>query len=251
MDALMQVAMKAGATLLKSGAETYRVEETVVRIFEAYGAQDANSFVLPTGIFSSFVYNGKNYSSVRRINGRCTDLHKIDYVNALAREVANNPLPLEELDTRLEKIINEPSYPNWAVILFAAIGACGFAFFFDGDFKDGFAALIIGAIIKVVMILLEKESISGFFATFIGGMVTVMLSVLMCNVNLGTDSDIIIISVLMLLVPGIAVTNAIRDSLAGDLVSGVARAVEAILIAVSLAVGAGAAVSLFRILGVM
>ena len=104
---------------------------------------------------------------------------------------------------------------------------------------------------KIVMILLEKERISGFFATFIGGMVTVMLSVLMSNANLGSDSDIIIISVLMLLVPGIAVTNAIRDSLAGDLVSGVARAVEAVLIAVSLAVGAGAAVSLFRILGVM
>lgn len=251
MDALMQVAMKAGSILLMSGAETYRVEETVVRIFNAYGAVDTNSFVLPTGIFSSFMYEGKHYSSVRRIKSRSTDLHKIDQVNNLARQVANNLIPLNELDEQLDKVINTPSYPVWLVILFAAVGACGFAFFFNGNVKDGVCAFLIGALVKALTLLLEKEKLSSFFVTALGGCVTAMCSILMTNMGLGSNSDTIIISVLMLLVPGIAVTNAIRDTLAGDLVSGVARAVEAVLIAVSLALGAGVAVSLFRMWGIM
>ena len=43
----------------------------------------------------------------------------------------------------------------------------------------------------------------------------------------------------MLLVPGLAITNAIRDTIAGDYVSGVARAADAFLCAVAIAVGAG------------
>lgn len=251
MDALMQVAMKAGMALLMSGAETYRVEDTVVRIFEAYGAQDSNSFVLPTGIFSSFTYAGKNYSAVRRIKSRCTDLHKIDLVNELAREVVVNPIPLEELDRRLDEVIHTASYPDWLVILFAAIGACGFAFFFNGNYMDGIWAFGIGALVKTITLILEREKLGSFFVSALGGCITAMLSILVTQFGWGGNADTITISVLMLLVPGIAVTNAIRDSLAGDLVSGVAKAMEAILIAVSLAVGAGVALSLFRIWGVM
>ena len=43
----------------------------------------------------------------------------------------------------------------------------------------------------------------------------------------------------MLLVPGMIITNAIRDTISGDLVSGLTKAAEAILIAVSIAVGTG------------
>ena len=47
----------------------------------------------------------------------------------------------------------------------------------------------------------------------------------------------------MLLVPGLAITNAIRDTIAGDLVSGIARAVEAFLTAIGVAVGTGVILS--------
>ena len=43
----------------------------------------------------------------------------------------------------------------------------------------------------------------------------------------------------MLLVPGIALTNAIRDLVAGDLLSGVSRAVEAFLVGAALGIGTG------------
>ncbi|MBE6115124.1 MAG: threonine/serine exporter family protein [Erysipelotrichaceae bacterium] len=251
MDALMQAAMQAGSILLMSGAETYRVEETVVRIFEAYDVKESNCFVLPTGIFSSFVYEGKNYSSVRRIKHRSTDLHRIDAVNDLARSVVKDQISLEELQQRLDMINSERSYSDLTMILFAAISAGFFALFFEGTLMDAVAALVIGAIVKVLLIQLHKEEITSFFVTALGGGLTAALAVLSVKLGIGNHVDTISISVLMLMVPGLAITNAIRDTIAGDLTSGVSRAVEAVLIAVSLAVGAGTALSLLKIWGVM
>lgn len=251
MDALMQAAMHAGSILLMSGAETYRVEETVVRIFEAYGVKESNCFVLPTGIFSSFVYEGKNYSSVRRIKHRSTDLHRIDTVNDLARSVVRDQMSLEELQQRLDVIDNDSSYSNQTMILFAAISACFFALFFEGSLMDALAALMIGGIVKILLIQLNKEDINSFFVTALGGGLTAALAILFVRLGIGNNADTISISVLMLMVPGLAITNAIRDTIAGDLTSGVSRAIEAILIAVSLAVGAGTALSLLKIWGVM
>ena len=47
----------------------------------------------------------------------------------------------------------------------------------------------------------------------------------------------------MLLVPGLAITNAIRDTISGDLLAGLTRAVEAFLVAISIAIGTGAVLS--------
>ena len=53
----------------------------------------------------------------------------------------------------------------------------------------------------------------------------------------------------MLFVPGVALTNSIRDFLSGDMLSGVARLMEAMLTAISLAAGAGVVIKIFDILG--
>ena len=53
----------------------------------------------------------------------------------------------------------------------------------------------------------------------------------------------------MLLVPGLAITNAIRDTVAGDFLSGLSRAAEAFLIAVAIAVGTGAVISIWLSVG--
>ena len=55
----------------------------------------------------------------------------------------------------------------------------------------------------------------------------------------------------MLFVPGVALTNSIRDFLSGDMLSGVSRLVEALLTAVSLAAGAGVVLKLWDLMGGM
>ena len=61
------------------------------------------------------------------------------------------------------------------------------------------------------------------------------------------DMDTVIVSSLMPLVPGVAITNAVRDTLQGDYISGSARMLEAFLKAASIALGVGIGVMLYRL----
>ena len=58
--------------------------------------------------------------------------------------------------------------------------------------------------------------------------------------------DVVISGSILPLLPGVAITNAIRDTLQGDYMSGGARAVEAFVMAASIAIGIGCGLALFK-----
>ena len=65
---LLNVATEAGSLLLCSGAEMYRVEESMRRIFEAYGVRDSNIFAIPSCIYVTInAPGGAPITRVKRI----------------------------------------------------------------------------------------------------------------------------------------------------------------------------------------
>ncbi|KOC31220.1 threonine/serine exporter family protein, partial [Clostridium botulinum] len=112
-----------------------------------------------------------------------------------------------------------------------------------------FVSLFIGAIIKFICILLNSIKINEFFINSLGGAIASLLAIISINLNIGQNKDKIIIGSIMLLVPGLVITNAIRDTLAGDLVSGISRTVEAFFIAVAIATGSGIIIKLWFYFG--
>lgn len=239
-NALLDVTAYAGRLLLQSGAETYRVEETMVRIAQSFAIDDAQSFVTPTGIMLSITYEQKTYSKILRVQKRGVDLHRIDLINALARKLAKDPYTIQELYEELQKIEQEPRYSFLTTMFFGALGAAGFAFLFQGTYVEAIAAFVIGLIIKCMQKLMDHLQIHMFFSHSIVAGIAALAAFLFGLLYPKANEDTIIISSIMLLVPGLAITNAIRDTMAGDYLSGLARAVEACLIAIAIAVGIGA-----------
>ena len=101
-DQLLQSAAYAGQLLLESGAEIYRVEDTICRICLNYGAQEASSIVLPTGIFVTIVAGGRSVSKIVRIKSRGLDIDRIDRINTLSRQ--SKTLSLDEFLAQLRAI---------------------------------------------------------------------------------------------------------------------------------------------------
>ena len=108
---------------------------------------------------------------------------------------------------------------------------------------DAVCSLVIGAFVQFLVMLLSHYHISSIFRNIIAGALLTAASIFSTRM-VGVSSSTVSISVLMLLVPGLAITNAIRDSVNGDLVSGLARGLESILTAISIAVGSGFALVL-------
>lgn len=246
INKVIHLAADAGRLILENGGETYRVEETINRICKAYGLKDAESFVTPTGIIiSATASNGETISLVKRINNRTVDLEKISLVNNLSRNIKAKNLNVEYVSEELEKIKNKQRYSFKITLFSASISAAFFTLLFGGTFYDALVSFFIGMVIKTLTIKLSNIKINEFISNVIGGALAAILALLATRLSLPVNVDKIIIGSIMLLVPGLAITNAIRDTIAGDLVSGVSRGLEALLIAVAIAVGSGTVLKLW------
>lgn len=240
LNKVLHVATDAGRIILENGGETYRVEETIGRICNAFGIDDAESFATPTGIIVSISdKNEKTYSLVRRVQNRTLNLQKIHEVNNLARNIVDKKYTIDEVMNELKKIDKGIRYSEITTILWSAIAAGSFSLLFNGNIKDFFCAFFIGLLLKKFTILSSNLSINQFFINSIGGAIASLLALSLGKINIASSVDSVTIGSIMLLVPGLAITNAIRDTIAGDFLSGLIRAAEAFLIAVSIAAGSG------------
>jgi uncharacterized membrane protein YjjP (DUF1212 family) len=202
--------------------------------------------VTPTGIIiSASDSNGQIISLVKRIKIRTVDLEKISRVNDLSRNIKSKNLSADYVQQELDKISTASRYSIRTTLLFSSVAASFFTLLFGGNVYDFIISFFIGMIIKAIALLLNSISINEFFINVIGGAIAAFLALLSVNYNLAFNVDKIIIGSIMLLVPGLAITNAIRDTIAGDLVSGISRGLEAFLVAVAIAVGSGTVLKLW------
>ena len=243
MDKILQVSSLAGQILLQSGAETYRVEETICRICLSFGADSVDSFVTPTGIIVSLYKDNKTYSTLKRVKSRGVDLNKIDRINDLSRLIEKEKMSIDSFYNSLKKIESGDRYSVPVTLTFSALAAGSFALIFGGNFKDMISAAIIGLLIQILSIKLSSLSVNSFFINSICGAMSSALSILLFNMNIASQIDKTNIGAIMLLVPGLAITNAARDIIAADYLSGITKAAEAFLIAVAIAVGSGTVLS--------
>lgn len=237
-DTLARTVTKAGMILLENGAETNRVEDTMQRLCKAYGATIVDTYATPTLLIVSFTLNGQLVHNIKRIHIQSTNLARIDAVNSLSRQACAGLLSCQQLDEKLDEVKAYRPYSIPARILGASVCTFGFALFFHGTLPDAICSFVIGAVVQAFMIMLNRYHISAVFRNILGGALLSGLSVTASRFIPVTGSTVSI-SVLMLLVPGLAITNAIRDSVNGDLVAGLARGLESILTAISIAVGSG------------
>lgn len=245
---VLENAVFAGQILLESGAEIYRVEETIERIAKNCGMQQADAFVLPTGIMVSVSKDGQLTSKIVRVRKRSIDLDKIDKINALSREISRKQYSSQEIKAQLQAIHALKTYPFIVKLIAACIGASAFALLFKGNWIDMCFSFITGFVIYISKYFSDKYGINFFINTIISSFLGVFLSLNLSRFQ--GNADIIIISGLMLLVPGLVITNAIRDSVAQDLGAALSRLLETFLIAIAIALGAILALALAKMLGV-
>lgn len=231
-------AMSIGEQLLISGAEVGRVEDTIRRICTAYGAERVDVFSITSSIITT-IY-GENFgicTQSRRISGTSHDLNKLDELNELSRKIcATKPKP-ELIKADLDKILNGPRYSFGIQVLIYALISASFSVFFGGDIRDMAASAIIGILLKFLESFVKKSSVNAFITAFICSTAGGFLSNLTVLIGLGHHVDLISIGNIMLLIPGIAFTNAIRDLFSGDIISGLTRFIESILLAIVIALG--------------
>lgn len=237
---IMEVCMLAGKIMLRSGAETYRVEDTMVRIAASVENVVSHSYVTPTGIL--FSIDGREPTKFTRIVERSTDLEKVSKVNSISREISSGLLTIDEALVKLKDLENENLFFSvWFQLLAAAFASGCFLIMFGGSWSDFIPAFVAGGLGYSGLIYIHYIVKIRFFAELTAAFIIGVVSFGMLAFHLGTELDKIIIGSVMPIVPGVLITNAIRDLMAGHLVSGLSKSAEALLTA--FAIGSGIALT--------
>ena len=246
---LLNVSTQLGQMLLESGAEIYRVEESIQRMALAYGAKEADVYAVPTTIIVTISTTDEcNITKTKRIHSRSTNLDKVERLNNLCRYICREVPDLKTVKQALREISDRPKY-SFQMQLFAyALTSSTFTLFFGGNIADAMCALFIGPLIKVISHQLDRFRTNPFFITIICSIVAASLATLAYRFNLADHIDKMIIGLVMNLVPGVAITNSVRDVIAGDFIAGQTKMTEALLTATSIALGTGIALSISNLL---
>lgn len=227
-----------GELLLVSGAEVNRVEDTIRRIASAYGFVRTDVFTITSSIVvTAICADSSVLTQTRRITGYTTDMHRIERLNALSREVCASPLPVPELEARIAAIREETPYSSAAMFVFYGLVAGVFTVFFGGALRDGAASVLCGLLLKLLMDAGKRIQLQNLVLTMLGSFVVGAAATLFVWLGLGANFDSIVIGNIMLLIPGVSFTVSLRDMISGDTISGLLGLCESILKAMAIAIG--------------
>ena len=239
---LLDLVANLGHRLAMAGAETFRIEESVNRIMTAYGLE-AETFAIPNCLTVSLrTPDGQSMTRMRRIGQHGNDLDAVERYSNLSRRIcAETPAPSVALQW-LEDTDKSRVYHRFPVMLLGHfLGACGFAIFFGGGLTESVCGGLCGVLLGLVAYFAEKWHINQFFTTTVSSFAMAVLAFFLGGLVPWVNCTPVIVGTLMILVPGLLFTNAMRDIIFGDTNSGINRIVQVLLIAVAIALGAGSA----------
>ena len=241
-NTLLDLAMDVAYELAMAGAETFRVEECVLRIMAAYGVK-AEVFAIPNYlVVSTMGESGEPLTRMRRIGSHGNNLDAVEKFSNFSRAICNRkPEPKEGIKwyEYVKTLLCSYSLPMQYVGFF--IGAAGHTLFFGGNLIDSLCSGICGMLIGLVTQFLSKWKANSFFSTIASAFMMAMLTYSFQVVGITKNPDAVNIGALMILVPGLLFTNAMRDIIYGDTNSGINRVVQVVLTAMAIALGTATA----------
>ena len=240
-NALIDLSVELGRRLMESGAEIHRVEDSLRRLMSAYGEDDAQVFAIPNCFWIGLSPQGEApITRLCRIPPHGIDLDTLELCNAACRRLCREKPPLEDALRQVAAI--DADRPRYAAPLILAghfmVGAF-FTPFFGGGAVDALCGGLCGLAVGLTARLFRRMLANDFFRTLLSSALATFLAFALARFGIARDPDSVTIGALMLLVPGTALVTAMREVVAGDIVSGVTRFAEVILTAAAIALGAG------------
>lgn len=247
---VLRLALFIGELMLINGAETYRVEDTILRICKSRNFNHINVFTSPTVIIISD-YRFDGYAFMKTIKSRSINLNKISLLNSLSRKFVNDTnLSVKDAMIELKRLNSVNSYSPIVTYICTGIGSAFFACVLNGDNLPTFISTFITSILAVIIYnkTMKLSSIPAF-SSLIASTFIAFVGILLSHISIVDTPTMLIVGSIMPLLPGVSFIKGIRDLISGDLISGVARAFDATVTAISIACGVGIILDIWIRLG--
>lgn len=251
---VMRVAGTAAKMTLLYGGGVQRAEEVFLRMCSVCDVKNPQIAAFSTSISIAIEMGGETYSSIFRVVRRGVNLSKLNMINDISRDFFKGKLTLTDAERVLSDIERKSTVFDNYGILGAGFSSAFFALLLGGGVWEFALTFLIGALISYILSFFERAHSFSFMNNLFGGVIdggiAAAMYCILLNFGIFVKVDPIVVGAMMPLLPGLAITNAIRDTISGDYVSGVANVLEALSMAIALAAGAALSLGIFISMGV-
>lgn len=228
--------LRFGKALHSAGAPAHTLEATMLDMCQLLGIR--GSFISqPTAILSSFSNDEEEITKIERVEPMGVNLGKLSKLDLVAREVIRNQISYEEGYQKLDEILNDSDpFGKRVHMTYFLFSTVGFMVLFGGSWGDLVAAMIVGCLMGLMSIVKPIGLVGQLFEAIVAvvaSLATYLLAKLMPDLNVA----VIILSSLIIFMPGLFITIAIAEIATNNLVSGTARLVGGVMILLKLTFG--------------
>lgn len=239
MEEILHLILRIAATLIETGAEISRVEESITRMCTAYGGKTVHPYATPSLITVTVeMTDGKLYTETCRPRAVANNFELLDRTNSLVRRVSSEAPAKEALRDAIEALPVKKNYPLWLSAIAQGGISTSFCLFFGSDsVMECLLAFLIGFALACLARLFDRMEGNRLIRSFALSFLASTLAYLATRTGLIARPDYIIIGYIMNLIPGLGFTGALRDLFVGDLFTGLIRILSAVLLAAAIAMG--------------
>ena len=238
MERSAQLALDIGVSLLESGAEVKRAEESTEKVALALGAKSCEVLTLVSFILLTFYTDsGSSVTKTRRVRGGGADFLRFERLNALSRRICEGRIDLYGAEAELKTVNVGSVISKRSTHALSMMVAFCFAFYFGGGIREAIASALCANTVQLMKDktgrVIENKLLFICMTSFVTGAMCLMT----VKLGIARDYDTVAIGNIMLLVPGISLVSSARDFISGDLLSGIMRFVESVLTAITIVIG--------------
>jgi uncharacterized membrane protein YjjP (DUF1212 family) len=218
-----------GSLLQKYGTNAPRLEASLKDISKTLGLE-GNFFSTPTYLALSIESDDEQINRHIRIPPGDTNLSMLQEVDTVAMDVCNGGLEIEEAIAKLKLLENPQSlYSCTAIILAYGLTSSALSVLLGGGINEVTISLLMGIILGLLSLLRSKNDKMSDIFEFTASFLIMFTSYFIHSFYPYFNYQNVLISGLIVIIPGLAITIAMSELATKNLVSGTARLMGALI----------------------
>lgn len=246
IDEVLDFCVNLSRKMIVSGANLERVHLAVEFICKAYNLKDLSIFLLSTYIsVGAYDSDGRYSSRQAAIPPAGIHLERLRCLNQLSYRVAEVTPPTRLLAKMLEKSSDVRDYNDMIILIGRICAVFCLCFMFGGSFSDLIPVAFVVALVHFMMPLFSRAGLDRLVINSLTMFIASSFAILFMCSGFNNNLPAVLISVSLLVIPGIPLVNAMRNLLCGSEINGILQMLKIFVDTMALGMGIYAAIMLF------
>lgn len=232
--------VKLGRALHACGATSQRVERHLGNVTAMLGIH--GSFLLtPTTFTCAFWQDDEldQFIHIERVQPSDNDLGRLWEIDRLVEDMAVGSTGFEQGMDALDRVMKAPpNHPVWVSAMAWALSGGAFSALLSPSWPDCLSAAVLALLLFALDRMLSNDSRWNLLLTILAPFVSGLLAAGFSAAGLAINVPFVVLSSIIVFVPGLALTVALTEISSRDLISGTSRLVDALMMLLKLFFGA-------------